>query len=569
MPFDALNLSVITEELKKNLVGGKINKITQPEKDEIDLNIFNGKNYKLLVSASSSLPRIHLTAENKPSPLTAPAFCMVLRKHLGGGTVTDVRQQPFERVVILDIMSDNELGDSEGKLLICEVVGKSANVFLTDGDYKILDCMKRVPMTSLADRPTMIGQKFEFLSQDKIYPDNYDKIKEILSSGMVSDPKEVLKNKLLGVAYQTLDEIIGDSVAPLEVAEKFRLFFDRLKTPSPTIVTDGDGKPVDVTAVEYLTQKGNKTPCDSLNEAYDRYFCDKDKFQRHNERTKTLANIVKNAIHRIEKKTALQTQELIEAKDNETNKIYGEIILSSLYKIKKGDASLTAENYYDGTTVKIPLDPLLTPQQNAQKYFKKYAKQKKTVEYTKQLLEDNKNQLMYLKSIAQSLKSPLDANDIDDITAELQNARLMKKPADKDSKKNGKKQKPRVSKSKPLTYLVDGWTILVGKNNLQNDKLTFETAKGGDMWLHAQDITSCHTIICNPDGGQIPDKVLQTAAEITAFYSEAAASAKVSVFYTPKKFVKKPNKSRPGFVNLLSYKTCVVDPAEHADLLKH
>ena len=174
---------------------------------------------------------------------------------------------------------------------------------------------------------------------------------------------------------------------------------------------------------------------------------------------------------------------------------------------------------------------------------------------------------MYLKSIAQSLKSPLDANDIDDITAELIAARLMKKSDGKDKKQN-KKQKPRVSKSRPLTYVKDGWTILVGKNNLPTDKLTFETGRGGDMWLHAQDVTSCHTIIINPDGADIPDAVLQTAAEITAHYSESSESSKVPVFYTPKKYVKKPNKRHPGFVNLLSYKTCLVDADEHAELLR-
>ena len=228
MPFDALNLSVITTELKDALVGGKINKITQPEKDEICLNVFNKRGCKLLVSANSSLPRIHLTEQNKSNPTTAPSFCMVLRKHLTGGTIVDVRQQPFERVVILEIMSSNELGDSEKKLLICEVVGKSSNVFLTNGEYKILDCMKRVPLNSLADRPTMIGQTFEFLTQDKVRPDDYDKIKEILESEFDCDAKEILKNKLLGVAYQTLNEIVGDATRGDQVAKNFVNFFNCL-----------------------------------------------------------------------------------------------------------------------------------------------------------------------------------------------------------------------------------------------------------------------------------------------------------------------------------------------------
>ena len=561
MPFDALNLSVITSELKTALVGGKINKITQPEKDEVCINIFNKCGYKLLVSANSSLPRIHLTEQNKPNPANAPAFCMVLRKHLTGGTVVDVYQQPFERVVVLEILSSNELGDSETKYLICEVVGKSSNVFLTNGNYKILDCLKRVPLNSLADRPTMIGQTFEFLTQDKVRPDDYNKIEEILDSEFDCDAKEILKNKLLGVAYQTLAEIVGDATRAKEVADNFENFFERLKTPSPCLVTNNEGKPCDVTAVEYKTQPGTKQAFKTLNEAYDVYFETKDKFQRHNEKTKALSSVVKSAIHRIEKKVALQTQTLVDAIDNEQNRIFGELILSNIYLIKKGDKILDTINYYDNTQVKIPLDELMTPQQNAQKYFKKYAKQKKTVEYTKQLLEENKQQLVYLKSIANSLKSPLDPNDIEDITVELQNARLIKKPQTKG------KQKPKASKSKPLTYKVDGWTIYVGKNNLQNDKLTFEVAKGNELWLHVQDLTSSHTIVLNPENKTIPNNVIQTAAEITAFYSEVSSSSKVSVFYTPKKNVKKPNKSPLGFVNILAFSTCIVDPKEHEEYL--
>lgn len=560
MPFDAVNLSVLTDELKQQLTGGKINKITQPEKDEIVLNVFNGKNVKLSASASGALPRIHLTEVTKPNPDNAPAFCMALRKHLTGGRIDDVFQQPFERVVVLEISSSSELGDSEKKFLICEVVGKSANIFLCDGNYKIIDCLKRLPMSSLADRPTMAGQKFEFLKQDKIAPNDYEKIDEILNANLTLDPKEILKNKLMGVGFSTLEEMTGDAESAKDVVENFKKFFEKLKRPCPTMLSE-NGVPKDVTAVDYERQTGEKQRFATLNEAYDAYFSGKDKAQRHGEKTKALSSVVKNAIRRTEKKIGIQSQALLDARDNETNRIFGEIILSNLYRMKKGDEKLVADNFYDGTQVTITLDPLCTPQQNAQKLFKKYAKQKKTVEFTAQLLEDNKRQLTYLKSILQSLNSPLDAHDIEDITTELQNARLMKAPQVK-----GKK-KAKVSASKPLTYKKDGWTILVGKNNVQNDRLTFETAKNNDLWLHTQDVTSCHTIILNPQNVDVPNEIIQTAAEITAFYSESSNSTKVSVFFTPKKYVKKPNKSPLGFVNILQFKTCIVDPDEHADLL--
>lgn len=562
MPFDAINLSVLTEELKQKLIGGKINKISQPEKDEVVLNVFNKKNYKLSVSASGSLPKIHLTEQNKPNPAVAPSFCMVLRKHILNGEITNVFQQPFERVVVLEILSGNELGDSEHKKLICEVVGKSANIFLTKGDYTIIDCLKRIPLSSLADRPTVPGQKFEFLTQDKIFPDDFEKIKAVLDVNQNADPNEILKNKLLGVAYPTLVEMTAKGISAEEVTNNIKDFLIKLKNPCPQLITDENGKPKDVTAIPYVYLSGQKKNFDSLNEAYDSYYGEKDAFQRKNERTKSLATVVKHALNRIEKKTALQLDTLLEAKNNEQNKIFGEIILSNLYKMKKGDESLTAINYYDNSEVTIKLDPLLTPQQNSQKYFKKYAKQKKTVEYTKQLLEENKKQIEYLKSIMQSLNSPLDVHDIEDITVELQNAKLIKKPQLKG------KQKPKPSQSKPMQYEIDDWTVLVGKNNTQNDKLTFGTAKPNDIWVHTQNFTSCHTIILNPENKQVPDKVIEQAAEITAFFSEAANSSKVSVFYTEKKNVKKPPKSPLGFVNILSFKTCVVDPHEHADKRK-
>ena len=575
MPFDALTLSVLTAELSKNLENGKISKITQPEKDEISLQIYNGQNYKLVISASSSLPRMHLSNDAKDNPLVAPSFCMLLRKHLTGGQIVKVWQQPFERAVVLDVFASDELSDKTLKHLICELTGKSANVFLTDENYKILGALKTNPLNSLTDRPTLAGMTYRFLTQDKIAPDDAEALYALLENNQPNDAKEFLKDKIKGLSTVTLEEIVKNETDPRLVADAFTCFLKKLETPSAFLVLSKDGSPLDALPADYSTITANKVPYPSLNEAFGAYFSGKDSVKRQGEKTRQISQIVKNTIARLEKKIALQKETLIEAKESEANRICGELIISNLYKIKKGDKLLTTENFYEigQPEIKIPLDELLTPQQNAQKYFKKYAKQKKTAQHTEVLLAENEQQLNYLRSISLSLSSPLESADIAEITDELNALKLVKKAVKKSgakTQKSGSKkpQKIKAPVSKPLTYSINGYCVLAGKNNVQNDRLTFTTAKGSDIWLHTKNIHSAHVIIVNPSGSEIPSDVLTTAAEITAYYSEAKNSSKVEVDYTVKKNVKKPNGSPLGFVTYTQFKTCAVNPDAHADLLK-
>jgi len=604
MPFDALTLSVLTSELSTTLEKGRITKIMQPEKDEITLLIYSGQNHKLVVSASSSLPRMHLTSDNKENPLTAPSFCMLLRKHLTNGQIVKVWQQPFERVIILDIISSDELSDKTLKRLICELTGKSANVFLTDGNYKILGSLKSSPLSSLTDRPTLAGQTYQFLKQDKIEPGDTAAILSLLQTAKPQNPKEFLKDKIKGVSPVTLEEIINNQTDQHKIANSFSSFLKKLENYTvfaseerarqssyPCLVLSADGSPVDALPMYFQTITLPKQPYTTLNETFDIYFSQKDSTKRHGEKTRQISQTIKSAQARIEKKVALQKQDLLNAQESETNRIYGDLIISNLYKLKKGDSFLVAENFYEPaqSTVKIPIDEALTAQQNAQRYYKKYAKQKKTIEHTQILLAENEKQLSYIKSIALSLSAPLDSADIAEILLELDALRLTRKQVSNSQSKShsskpnspmslrfarsagaqrGNPAKIKLPASKPLTYQVQNYTILVGKNNAQNDRLTFSTAKADDLWLHTKAIHSAHTIILNPSGSEITDEVLTIAAEITAHYSEAKNSTKVPVDYALRKHVKKPSGSPLGFVTYTNHKTILVNPNSHSSGLK-
>ena len=559
MPFDSITLGVLVKELNTKLKNSKITKIAQPEKDEIVLHIFCGQNLKLLISANAALPRIHLTNSVKENPLTAPAFCMLLRKHLTNGTIIDIRQQPFERVIIFDIFAGNEMGDKETKHLIAEIIGKAANLFLTDEEYRILGTFRQMPLSTLNSRPSLPGQVYEFLSQERIRPDNYSEIQSVLNNANPHDPVSFLQDKIFGLSWSTLHEIIQSEVNSIKICEQFAVFYDSLNTPCPFIVFDDYQKPIDVLPIDFKTITNFKKPYNSLNEAFDDYFQQKDTVQRHGEKTRQYTTIIKNAIARVTKKIALQKETLLEAENNEQNKIYGEIILANIHRLKKGDKELVAQNFYDenSSEVVIPLNELFNPQQNAAKYFKKFSKEKKTIEYTTKLLQENQIQLDYLLSIKQSLSNPLSNSDMEEIATELDLLKLTKK------EKTTKKQKQVVT-IKPMRFEIDGFTVFVGKNNIQNDKLV-SSASANDVWMHTKDLHSAHLIILS-NTKDIPEKVLLACAQITAYFSEGKDSTKIAVDYTLKKYIKKPGGSPPGFVNYTNQQTIIVDPHPHQDL---
>ena len=567
MAFDALSLSVLQCELQKKLVDGKITKIYQPEKDEIILHIFNKGNHKLVISSNASVNRIHLTDKPTEAPQVAPSFCMLLRKHLTNATITNIQQMPYERVLDFSLKSKNELGYTNQLHLIFELTGKTSNLILCKEDYTVIDSIKHLPQDLSTQRIVMAGSKYSFFAQqDKILPFEFDKLQNLITQS-VTPLRTLLKENLLGVSIDTINEFLygideenHSLLNAQRVIDNAKQYQANLQNPRPNVVLQ-NGSPTDANPFDFKSKKGEKLYFETLNQAHDYYYHQQDRFQRFRDKAKSISTIVKNAISRTEKKIAIQRQSLLEAQESQQNKLFGDLILANIYNVKPNATTLNAINYYheDCPTVAIPLDATLSPQQNAQNYFKKYRKQKSTVEHNTKLIEENLKLLDYLQSVKQALSYCNETGDLAEIHQELVEQGIIKE------KKSNKKQT--LPPTKPLEYLVDGYTVYVGKNNLQNHHVTFKLSKPEDLWLHTHDVHSSHAIIVKKDE-DIPDNVLVTVAEIVAWFSQARQGGKVAVDYTPKMYVKKPNKAPSGFVIYNTYYTHIATPNEHNELKK-
>lgn len=566
MAYDALTLSVLCQEFESALVGGKITKIYQPERDEIVLFIFNKQTYKLLISANANVNRIHITEMPTDNPKTAPSFCMLLRKHVTNATVTGVTQMPYERVVEFQLQVNDDLGYKKGMRLIFELTGKTSNIILTEEDYTILDSIKHLPQDLESKRIIMTGAKYNYFApQNKIPPFDLPRVREFLSS--CNTPlRKTLPEVLLGVSQTTVNEILWGIDENDHTIVNHSLVVDRiaqykanLVNKKPNVVLTS-GNPVEACPFDYQSKKGDKIFYDSLNRAHDNYYYLLDKVQRFNNKAKSVSTVVKNAISRTEKKLAIQRQSVLEAESREIYKQYGDLILSNLWNISKDSDSVTLLNYYDNNEVTIPLDKQLTPQQNAQAYYKKYRKLKSSAEHNSKLVEENSRLLEYLTTIKQSLSYSADADDLQQIREELVELGLIRE------KQTGKKKID--APLKPLHYDIGGYAVYVGKNNAQNNYVTFKLARPNDVWLHTQKIHSSHVVIVNDKGTDVPDSVIVAAAEICAYYSQASGGSKIPVDYTAKSNVKKPNKAPLGFVVYNVYQTILVNPDRHVTQLQ-
>lgn len=568
MAADALAYSVIVRELNSALKGGKITRIIQPEKDEIILTIYKDrKNFKLLLCTNSNVCRMHITEKTFSAPQTAPSFCMLLRKHLDNAVLNSVTQQPFERAADFCFTAFNDLGYPYLCHLIIELTGKSANLILTDENFKIFDSLKRAPLDSPGERRLLPGLTYSFLpSQNKIPPDDFVRLAALCAG--TENPEYALNDNVMGISRDTLHEIalsIPSSPSASDIQTAFSSFMKKLQNTTPNIVVDKQGNYSDVFPVIYTSKNAGQEFYPSLNEAFDVFYNKKDLRQRYSEKARHINTVVKNALARTEKKIALQKEALLQSEKSCEMQDIGNIILSNLYRIRKGDTLLIAENYFtDNSEITILLDPLLSPQANAQSYFKKAAKLKKTADFTKTLLHENEETLNYLISVSESLRYCTDPDDLAQIYAELEENNLLRGNKSEKKAASGNKKSATVI---PLIYKIDGFTVYAGKNNTQNAYVTFRLALPDDIWLHAKDIHSSHVIISNPDKKTVPDHVIQTAAEITAFYSQARMSGKTPIDTTLRRFVKRPNGARPGFVHYSEQSTIIVLPDRHAELL--
>ncbi len=557
MAFDGIVISNLVKELNAYMLNGRISKIAQPENDELLLTVKGSQGQvRLLLSASASLPLIYLTKQNKQSPMTAPNFCMLLRKHIANGRIISITQPDMERIINFEIEHLNDLGDLCKKTLVMELMGKHSNLIFCEEDGTIIDSIKHISGHVSTVREVLPGRPY-FIpkTQEKISPlfaDSKHFLEQVLS-------KPVSVTKAIYGSYNGVSPLIASEIChrasidgemptqslsgdeKLHLFRQFELFMEDIQGGNffPNLVKKGK-EPVEFSSV-HLSQYEDyeEVPYDSISEALEDYYAQKNSYTRIRQRSFDLRRVVQTALERCRKKYDLQKKQLKDTEKREKYKVYGELINTYGYGLLEGAKELCAVNYYNNEPVKIPLDPTKTPAQNAQKYFDRYNKQKRTFEALSQLITDTKSEIQHLESISTALDIALSEADLSQIREELVQYGYIKKRG------TGKKER---DKSKPFHYLSsDGYHMYVGKNNFQNDELTFKFASGGDWWFHAKGIPGSHVVV-KSQGEPLPDRVFEEAGRLAAYYSKSRGSDKVEIDYLERKNVKKPNGSKPGFV---------------------
>lgn len=561
MAFDGITIAAMVKELNTSLKGGRINKIAQPESDELLITVRGQDGQKrLLLSASPSLPLLYFTSKNRISPLTAPNFCMLLRKHIGSARITDITQPGMERVVQFHLEHLNELGDVCHKILIMELMGKHSNLIFCDDKGMILDSIKHVSSNMSSVREVLPGREY-FIpkTQDKLDPLTITE--EEFISGICPKPLPAAKaiySSLTGISPVMAQEVCfrasidgNDSMQSLNEAARTHLYhtfariMDQVKEGSftPNIIFRGD-EPVEYGVLDFQ-QYGpeyHSVSFDSVSQMLETYYASRDLITRIRQKSADLRRIVQTALERNRKKLMLQQKQMKDTEKKDKYKIYGELINTYGYGLEEGVKSFKALNYYTNEEITIPLDPQLTPQENSKKYFDRYQKLKRTQEALEEQIKETTEEIQHLESISNALDIAREESDLSQIKEELTEFGYIKKHYT--SKKGAKMQ----TKSKPFHYISsDGYDIYVGKNNYQNDELTFKFASGNDWWFHAKKMPGSHVVVKTKDG-TLPDRTFEEAGSLAAYYSQGRTAPKVEIDYLQKKNVKKPAGAKPGFV---------------------
>ena len=576
MALDAIAVRCLVNELAGKIGGGRIDRVSQPERDELVLNIRTfTDSYRLVLSASSSNPRAHFTNTSKKNPITAPMFCMLLRKHLGSGKITAVEQEGFERIIKISVESYDELGDLTTKYLIIEIMSRHSNIILTDSDMKVLDSIKHIDFTVSSVRQILPGLPyFPPPAQDKIALTDFDNDSMLDLSQPIRADKAVMA-AVSGISpivareivYRALGrvDVMADSLntnqsAALKVA-LIRLCEDvRENRFAPCMITDkSSGKILDFAAVNIAQYEGAAeiTEYETMNELVDRFYSTRDMRERMKQKSADLTKLLNSGIERAAKKLVILKKTLDDAENREKYKISGDLITANIYRVKEGDKILTAENYYeDGSPeITITLDPLLSPSQNAQRCYKKYTKAKTAQTEAAKQMEITRNELEYLESTLAALELAETESDLNAIRQELTNEGYI-------ARRQDNKRRKKQETSQPMHFVSsDGFDIYVGRNNTQNDYLTLKLANSLDIWFHTKNIHGSHTVIKLGLDKDVPDSTMREAAQIAAYYSKARESSQVPVDYTQIKNVKKPNGAKPGMVIYDHYNTVYVTPS--------
>ena len=573
MAFDAFFLTAVLNEIREKTAGGRVEKIHQPSRDTVILHLkCQEGRQKLMIVASPAAPRLHLTEANPENPAQPPMFCMLLRKHLSGARLREISQLPMERCASFTFDCIDEMGDPVQKKLVAELMGRTCNLYLLGPDGRIIDCLRRVGLDETAKRPALPGmyyQEPDDIAKADPQQGDFDDYMTMLSgtgADLIADrlmdtfgglSPLVCREAVLFATGETdarIEDIRADKINMDETAEKLDVFFrEHIAHPAPYYYALPDGTPKQF-AFCPIRQYGDCRQADSFGALLDSFYILRDRKDAMRQKSQAVRKTVSNLCQRLQRKLAIQEKELSATYDRERLRQLGDILTANIHRIQKGQTSVTVEDFYDENMaqIEVPLSPVLSPQQNAAKYYKDYTRMKNAQKELTHQIELGQQELSYLQSVLEELNRAASDAELEEIRKELQEGSYLR--PDTGSKRMKQAKLP------PLRFQsTDGYPIYVGRNNRQNDELTFKSARKDDLWLHAQKIHGSHVII-SCGGTTPPDDTVTQAAQLAAYYAESTAGQNIPVDVTPVRQVKKIPGSKPGMVIYHTYRTVIVNP---------